>query len=94
METNPTGTKPDGGAATCTTITVIGPEITENQDVAVCTGVQSQEHIEVTEKLVEGLHISGDRPSTSVFLPALFVFAGMDTSGTVHGDSFIFVPSS
>ena len=28
----------------------------------------------------------------TVIVPALFVFGGMDTQGTIHGDSFMFVP--
>ena len=30
--------------------------------------------------------------SATVMVPALFVFGGMDTQDTVHGDAFVFVP--
>ena len=29
---------------------------------------------------------------TATFVPALFVFGGMDTCGTVHSDCFVYVP--
>ena len=52
--------------------------------------VRACEEPEEEVKVEEGERDSG----ATIPVPAIFVFGGMDVSGNLHGDSFIFVPSS
>ena len=44
------------------------------------------------ERLSVSAGMDTDSKASSKVVPALFVFGGMDTQETVHGDAFIFVP--
>ena len=76
-------------------VTVIDPEDTSsaNFTVSQSLGVPLNGD-EVAEKL-QGLHVKEKEEEGAEqyeWVPALFVFGGMDTTGIVHGDAFILVP--
>ena len=86
-------------STTTTTVTVLSPEDLETQDVCVysesgATSASVHVNVDATAMKMAQMSVSPaqDEPHGTVFLPALFVFGGMDTSGTVHEDSFVIVP--
>ena len=83
-----------------TFVTVISPDNISSEDVGVyatdsggtlatcgatCTSARPEKPDDV------GSHQAILVP-TDTFVPALFVFGGMDTCGTIHSDCFVFVP--
>lgn len=91
-ECDSTSTNPDTTAA-ATTVTIINPEEIETQEVQLQARDErgDSEVAEASQKLGE-LHVSDPAPQKVVFVPALFVFGGMDTFGTIHNDSFVLIP--
>lgn len=89
------GAQKDGGSAAF--VTVISPDNVKNPDVGIY-GTPSKSSSEVVSTSVE---LSEDCSQQAAYhghhgtnsVPALFVFGGMDTCGTVHSDCFVFVPS-
>lgn len=90
-----TSAQKDGGSAAF--VTVISPDNVKNQDVGIY-GNPSKSSSEVVSTSVE---LSEDCSQQAAYhghlgtslVPALFVFGGMDTCGTIHSDCFVFVPS-
>lgn len=87
-----TSAQKDGGSAAF--VTVISPDNVKNQDVGIY-GTPSKSSSEVVSTSIEFSEsctaYHGHRGTSLV--PALFVFGGMDTCGTIHSDCFVFVPS-
>ena len=90
-----TSAQKDGGSAAF--VTVISPDNVKDQDVGIY-GTPSKSSSEVVSTSVE---LSEDCSQQAAYhghlgtslVPALFVFGGMDTCGTIHSDCFVFVPS-
>jgi len=75
--------KEDGAAVL---VPIISPENLQTQEVSIHPSAIVSEKQGATEP-------SASRPmEKDDFFPALFVFGGMDTCGTIHGDCFVFVP--
>ena len=87
--------KKDGAAEL---VTIISPENLHTQDVDIhpseSTPITSEG--DGTSTVVEKPEGTEQPASHALkgnsFIPALFVFGGMDTCGTIHGDCFMFVP--
>ena len=84
-------------ATTTKTVMVLTPEDLESQDVCVCSesgATSASIDVDTAAEKMKQMRVSPARVESqdTVFLPALFVFGGMDTSGTVHEDSFVIVP--
>ena len=84
-------------AVATTTVTVLTPDDFGSQDVCVCSesgDISPKVDVDTAAEKMEQMRVSPARVESqgTVFLPALFVFGGMDTSGTVHEDCFVIVP--
>lgn len=75
--------KEDGAAVL---VPIISPENLQTQDVGIHPSAIVSEKAGDTEPSASCAVEKDD------FFPALFVFGGMDTCGTVHGDCFVFIP--
>ena len=98
--------KDDGGSVPQkdgTFVTVISPDNISSEDVGVYAtdsgGTLATCGTTCTSARPEKPDSSQDVGShqailvpTDTFVPALFVFGGMDTCGTIHSDCFVFVP--
>lgn len=90
-----TSAQNDGSSAAF--VTVINPDNVKNQDVGIYDTSSKSSQSEVVNTSAE-LSENCSQQATNhghlgtSLVPALFVFGGMDTCGTVHSDCFIFVP--
>lgn len=89
-----TSAQNDGSSAAF--VTVISPDNVKNQDVGIYStpSKSSSEVVNTSAELSENCSQQAachGHLGTSL-IPALFVFGGMDTCGTVHSDCFIVVP--
>lgn len=68
-------------------------EITDDQaTVSESNCICELDNLSLSDKTTHGIHRSNGQVHESVLVPALFVFGGVDTQETVHGDSFVLVP--
>lgn len=72
-------------------ITVINPATMEDGSTSLNPESAAIGHeIVVTSEKMSELRLREEKDHGSI--PALFVFGGMDTTGHIHGDAFIFIP--
>ena len=75
-------------------VTIIDPGDTSGSNFSVSQS--ESDHVTVDSEQVaaklQGLCVKEESGEEWEWVPALFVFGGMDTAGVVHGDSFILVP--
>lgn len=76
--------KEDGAAVL---VPIISPENLQTQEVGIHPSAIMSKRPGDTEPSASRAVEQDD------FFPALFVFGGMDTCGTIHGDCFVYVPA-